>query len=664
NVSQWCKGEYYLANNTQDDLAIIAAKINYRVDDHGNSALSATPLVITGGTNVVSTTPETDPTNSNAANKGILERNTDVDVFSFTTGNGSVNLTVRPWITPSGTKGGNLDVLLELYDSAGVLLMTNNPASFTFATVQTNLSAGTYFLHVRNSAAGDPFSSSPTGYTSYGSIGQYFINGYIASPIVVPPSAALNITDLNLPDQSSKLFTVTYTDNVAINVNTLDSNDLVVTGPSGYSNAAQFVSVDINSFGSPRVATYSALPPTGSTWLPSHNGSYSISIRSNQVSDTEGAWVPAGLLGQFEVAVPSVIYSANMDVNPGWLLEPDWQYGPPAYNGAGPVAGFTGANIIGYNLSGNYPNSLAVRYATSPDINSFGSTSLSLRFRRWLGLRAGDTAMIQVSTNGTAWTDVWSTSNVVADVSWQEMLYALPTNVVGSSSLRVRWGLASNQSQNDIGWNIDDVQILATGSVTPPATLTVGVNNSAWGSVVPTNASYPAGTVVQLTAFPADYYRFMHWSGDLVGTNNPITIVLDTNKSVHAVFGEVLTTNYPTPLWWLVQNGFTNDFDNAVSTVGSNALPLWQSYVAGLNPNDPASRFTMGIHPLQNAGGDVLHWSTVSNRYYTLWMSTNLLSGFQAVSGASALHWTVPGYTNLTPQNNGPRFYRLEVQKP
>src|SRR6185295_11944565 len=63
NVSQWSKGEYYLANNTQDDLAIISAKISYRTDDHGDTLGSATALVITGGTNVVSTTPETDPTN-------------------------------------------------------------------------------------------------------------------------------------------------------------------------------------------------------------------------------------------------------------------------------------------------------------------------------------------------------------------------------------------------------------------------------------------------------------------------------------------------------------------------------------------------------------------------------------------------------------------------
>src|SRR4029077_7898024 len=51
NVSQWSDGEYYQANNTQDDLATLAAKISYLADDHGNTPATATPLSLTGTTN-------------------------------------------------------------------------------------------------------------------------------------------------------------------------------------------------------------------------------------------------------------------------------------------------------------------------------------------------------------------------------------------------------------------------------------------------------------------------------------------------------------------------------------------------------------------------------------------------------------------------------------
>src|SRR5262249_34326042 len=95
-------------------------------------------------------------------------------------GNGWVSLTVNPWIEPSGTRGGNLDLLLELHNANNTLILTNNPASQTVAQIKTNLTQGTYYLYVRNSGVGDPLSSTPSGYTSYASIGQYFISGYIA----------------------------------------------------------------------------------------------------------------------------------------------------------------------------------------------------------------------------------------------------------------------------------------------------------------------------------------------------------------------------------------------------------------------------------------------------------------------------------------------------
>ncbi len=198
NVSQWSKGEYYLANNSEDDLAIIAGKLTYLPDDHGDTPSTATPLVITAGTNVLSTTPENDPDNVNPANKGILERDTDVDVFSFVSGNGPVNLTVNPWIMPSGTRGGNLDVLVELHDAGGALILTNNPSGTTYAQIQTNLSGGQYYFYVRNAGVGDPMSSTPAGYTSYGSLGQYFISGYITAPLGRPaPPTQLRVTANN-----------------------------------------------------------------------------------------------------------------------------------------------------------------------------------------------------------------------------------------------------------------------------------------------------------------------------------------------------------------------------------------------------------------------------------------------------------------------------------
>jgi len=54
------------------------------------------------------------------------ERNNDVDAFSFVTGSGPASLSVKPWIMPAGTLGGNVDILLELYDEGGGLLLNDD----------------------------------------------------------------------------------------------------------------------------------------------------------------------------------------------------------------------------------------------------------------------------------------------------------------------------------------------------------------------------------------------------------------------------------------------------------------------------------------------------------------------------------------------------------
>jgi len=668
NVSQWSKGEYYLANNTEDDLSIISGKLTYRSDDHGDTRGTATALMVSGGTNVVSTTPENDPADSDPANKGVLERNTDVDVFSFVTGSGQINLTVNPWIQPSGMRGGDLDVLLELYDETGALILTNNSSTRTYANIQTTLTEGVYFLYVRNTGVGDPFSSTPSGYTSYASIGQYFISGYLVpSGYVAPPQADLQVTNITQTGTGAKQFAVSYSDNLAINISTIDSSDIRVTGPNGYDRAAQLVSIDTPSDGTPRIATYSADPPTGIAWIPSDNGLYTIWLRTNQVADTEGAWAVAGQLGQFTVSVPTVIYADNLDVNPGWTLQGQWQYGTPAYLGVGPTNGFSGTKIIGYNLSGNYSNNLATVYATSPAINCSGVSSLTLKFQRWLRVRSGDTANIQISTNGTTWTNVWAAGSTIADSAWQLVQYALPNWAAGSSSVRLRWGMGSGPVQNDIGWNIDDIELLGSGGTGPPVVsfvLTANANNSAWGTVNPTNGTYPSGTSVQVAALPATYYQFVNWTGSGTGTNNPLTVVLNSNKTVQAVFSEILTTNHPTPWWWLASYGYTTGFETAVTTMGSNGIPLWQSYIAGLNPNDPNSQLRLLLTPGANGSGVVLNWTSVAGRVYTLSSGTDLMGAFTPVPNAVNLPSSVNGVTNAVSSASPRMFYRLEVQKP
>jgi hypothetical protein len=193
------------------------------------------------------------------------------------------------------------------------------------------------------------------------------------------------------------------------------------------------------------------------------------------------------------------------------------------------------------------------------------------------------------------------------------------------------------------------------------ATLTVSINNSNWGSVNPSTGDFALGTSVELLAAPAQYCRFVEWTGDAAGSSNSASVLVDSDKSVGAVFAEITTVNNPTPYSWLASCGFTNDFENAISQIGANGIPVWQSYVAGLNPNDPNSQFRAEVEPSANPGAYVVCWNTASNRVYTLYSSTSLFGTFESVPGAQRLPWTVTSFTNPV-VGSATGFYRILVE--
>ena len=78
----------------------------------------------------------------------------------------------------------------------------------------------------------------------------------------------------------------------------------------------------------------------------------------------------------------------------------------------------------------------------------------------------------------------------------------------------------------------------ASGGTTPtPTTYTLSVG-AANGTVArtPNQSSYTAGETVTLQATANSGYTFTGWSGDLTGSTNPATLVMDSDKSVTAGF--------------------------------------------------------------------------------------------------------------------------------
>ena len=68
-------------------------------------------------------------------------------------------------------------------------------------------------------------------------------------------------------------------------------------------------------------------------------------------------------------------------------------------------------------------------------------------------------------------------------------------------------------------------------------TLTTSANPSEGGTVSPVVKVYNEGETATITAFPSYSYEFLNWSNGL-GTSNPTTVVMDSDKSITANFNK------------------------------------------------------------------------------------------------------------------------------
>jgi len=167
---QWSKGEYADANNTEDDIAVIQSHgADLKNDDAGNSLDSAVQLAGTDNGNIVTINQP-----------GLIERDSDVDYFSFVTDGGALQVDVTP-----ADLSPNLDVSLELLDVAGITVVSSNPPDSLGAGLSMEVPAGTYFIKVDGVGKGDP----SNGYSDYGSLGNYVISGSYSTAAAVPPVA-------------------------------------------------------------------------------------------------------------------------------------------------------------------------------------------------------------------------------------------------------------------------------------------------------------------------------------------------------------------------------------------------------------------------------------------------------------------------------------------
>ncbi len=202
------------------------------------------------------------------------------------------------------------------------------------------------------------------------------------------------------------------------------------------------------------------LPPFGQTL----NASFTYSV-SDATSGSNTADVDLSI-GE---DVQQLVYEYNMDTDPGWSEEGLWDHGTPLGGGTrnhDPTSGYTGSNVYGYNLYGDYTNGmLETMYLTTSAHDCSLLTETELRFQRWLGVESStfDQAMVEISVNGADWYPVWQHGTVsVADTEWTPQAFDISAWADGASTVYLRWGIGPTDGGVTYpGWNLDDIEIWA-----------------------------------------------------------------------------------------------------------------------------------------------------------------------------------------------------------
>ncbi|MFZ5871129.1 MAG: InlB B-repeat-containing protein, partial [Actinomycetota bacterium] len=111
------------------------------------------------------------------------------------------------------------------------------------------------------------------------------------------------------------------------------------------------------------------------------------------------------------------------------------------------------------------------------------------------------------------------------------------------------------------------------GSVADAYPLTTTVTGQGAVTRAPPAGSYPAGTVVSLTAEPAAGWQLSHWTGDVSGTEPVVEVTMDGPKDVGVVFTELPPDPPAIDIWYgdeqvFGRNGQSQRWVNVLGNAG------------------------------------------------------------------------------------------------
>jgi hypothetical protein len=147
---------------------------------------------------------------------------------------------------------------------------------------------------------------------------------------------------------------------------------------------------------------------------------------------------------------------------------------------------------------------------------------------------------VAAASTGAPWN---GTDGLIANVTFQIIKQPLGSN--GETTVNLPLACDFTDLTDPLAAPIDHGTVQGTltidATAAPPGqqhyTLTVNVVGNGTVTISPQNATYLSGTIVTLKAIPEnENFTLSGWSGNITGTQNPISITMDGNKTVTATF--------------------------------------------------------------------------------------------------------------------------------
>jgi len=246
--------------------------------------------------------------------------------------------------------------------------------------------------------------------------------------------------------------------------------------------------------------------------------------------------------------------------------------------------------IINMSITGNYPNLI---YDTSFDIDNFDRFKIVLKNETdsdkfwfvWYKDGVKHQRRIRPGINETTFNTYIIDLSVDAD--WNGVIDFFNVEVANLSSLG---GTAE----------IDYMELMLKVGIEEHSITTNIIEGS--GVVSPSGGTVFSGIEVTFNAYPDAGWVFQGWTGDIVSTENPLTITVNSNLNINATFAQDGLSVDENNL----DNAFTvfpNPSSNGVFTIKSKTTELWEVYnltgvkvMSGKGKTIDVSKFSHGIY--------------------------------------------------------------------